>query len=121
MPSTPSPQRARDIAAAAQAGDVVVARAPGSVELLGESCTATGGMLLTAALPVDAAVAVAVTDSGNLVVRDGEEVHEMPMPGAPVHGLPPTATAVADAVAALQNAVHLAPHAGRGLDVSQKE
>lgn len=118
MPSTPSPQRAREIAAAAQAGDVVVARAPGSVELLGESCTATGGMLLTAALPVDAAVAVAVTDSGNLVVRDGEEIHEMAMPDAPVHGLPPTATAVADAVAALQNAVHLAPSAGRGIDVS---
>ncbi|WP_448852285.1 GHMP family kinase ATP-binding protein [Corynebacterium sp. 335C] len=118
MPSTPAPQRARETAAAAQAGDVVVARAPGSVELLGEPCAATGGMLLTAALPADAAVAVAETDGGELVIRDGSDVHRVPMPDAPVDGLPPRAASVAAAVAALQQGAHLAPKPGGGLDVS---
>ena len=80
--------------------DATIAHAPGSVELLGETCAATGGMLLATALPVSADVALEPNDTGELIVastRIGDET-PLPMPDAIPAGYPAEVTAVAAAV-----------------------
>lgn len=112
--------------------DATIAYAPGSVELLGDTCAATGGMLLATALPVTVAVSVEVGsgDAGpasstsaasgatdELVIISSREEIRLPMPDAVPAGYPAAVTAIAAAVVALQTAVHLIPRTGRGLTI----
>jgi len=99
--------------------DATIAHAPGSVELLGETCAATGGMLLATALPESVAVALEPNDTGELIVastRIGDET-PLPMPDAIPAGYPAEVTAVAAAVVALQHTMHLIPRTGAGVTV----
>lgn len=99
--------------------EATIAHAPGSVELLGEACAATGGMLLATALPVSVAVALEENDADELVViaaRTGEETR-LPMPDAVPPAYPTEVTAIAAAVVALQHTTHLIPRTGSGLTV----
>ena len=82
--------------------DATIAHAPGSVELLGEACAATGGMLLATALPASTAVALEANDTDELVVISPREETRLPMPDAVPAGYPHDVTAVAAAVVALQ-------------------
>ena len=61
-----SVRRVRDAAGAGATG----AQAPGSVELLGEACSATGGMLLATALSETAAVAIEPIEGDELVIAN---------------------------------------------------
>lgn len=93
------------------------AYAPGSVELLGEPCAATGGMLLASALGECAAVALEPVDGNELIVESALDEVRMPMPDAVPVGYPKEATAIAAAVLAMTHTVHLIPR-GEGLKVT---
>ena len=69
MPVPAAVERVRESAGT----DATIAHAPGSVELLGETCAATGGMLLATALPVSTAVALEPNDTGELTVISTRE------------------------------------------------
>ncbi|MEJ5920218.1 hypothetical protein [Corynebacterium sp. H78] len=95
-----------------------VAFAPGSVDLLGEECAATGGMLLASAIPVYAAVGVEEIPEQELVVVVGREEHRMPYPDSVPEAYPPVVTAVIAAIIALQHSVHLVPRTSGGVKVT---
>lgn len=112
-----SVRRVRDAAGAGATG----AQAPGSVELLGEACSATGGMLLATALSETAAVAIEPIEGDELVITAAgapayDEVR-MPMPDTVPAGYPKEATAIAAAIAAMTHVVHLVPRTS-GLKVT---
>ncbi len=98
--------------------DASVAYAPGSIDLLGEDCSASGGMLLATALPVHAAVGIEELDSPELVVTYKHETTTMAFPDAVPEAYGPIPTAVAAAVVALQHNMHLLPRAHNGLKVT---
>lgn len=113
MPVPAAVERVRESAGT----DATIAHAPGSVELLGETCAATGGMLLATALPVSAAVALEPNDTGELTVISTREETSLPMPDAVPAGYPAEVTAIAAAVVAMQHTMHLIPRTGSGLTV----
>lgn len=113
MPVPAAVERVRESAGT----DATIAHAPGSVELLGETCAATGGMLLATALPVSAAVALEPNDTGELTVISTREKTSLPMPDAVPAGYPAEVTAIAAAVVAMQHTMHLIPRTGSGLTV----
>ncbi|MBV7295812.1 hypothetical protein KRX51_07790 [Corynebacterium sp. TAE3-ERU12] len=94
------------------------AHAPGSIELIGEPCSRTGGMLITAALPVSAAVALVPTKDGTLTVRSNGSVHTMDMPESVPEDLPQPVASVAAAVVALAHIIHVIPRMDAGLDIT---
>ncbi|MFC3849862.1 galactokinase family protein [Corynebacterium hansenii] len=115
MPVPAAVERVRESAGP----DATIAHAPGSVELLGETCAATGGMLLATALPASVAVALEPNDSGELTVisaKTGEET-SLPMPDSVPEAYPAEVTAVAAAIVALQHTMHLIPRTDSGITV----
>lgn len=100
--------------------DATVAFAPGSIDLLGEDCHTSGGMLLASALPVYAAVAIEEIADPELVVEYQRQRHAMPMPDAIPEAFPPIPTAVAATLVALQHSLHLVPRNDGGLKVTIK-
>lgn len=95
-----------------------VAYAPGSINLLGEECTCSGGLLLAHALPVYAAVGVEEIDDEELRVVFGREETTMPLPDAIPDAFPPVPTAVAAVFVALQHSLHIVPRTRGGLKVT---
>nr|WP_120492324.1 hypothetical protein [Corynebacterium lactis] len=95
-----------------------VAYAPGSIDLLGEDCSSTGGMLLASALPVHAAVGVEDIEEQKLVVVYKRDTTTMDFPDSYPEGFGPIPTAVATAIVALQHNLHLVPRTSGGLKVT---
>lgn len=96
----------------------VFAQAPGSVELLGDPCSRSGGMVVASALPVYSAVAMTPDQSGELTVIYREESFTTPLPDSVPEGLPWVVESVALAVNALQHSMHLIPLNGTGMTVT---
>lgn len=108
MPVPVSVRRVRDAAGAGATG----AQAPGSVELLGEACASTGGMLLATALRETAAVALEPVEGDELIIAAAGGARDeirMPMPDTVPVGYPKEATAIAAAIVAMTHVVHLVP------------
>lgn len=95
-----------------------VAYAPGAINLLGEDCAASGGMLLTTAIPAYAAVGIEEIDEHKLVITYKRETTEMDFPDSVPPAFGPVPTAVAAAVVALQHSLHLVPRHSSGLKVT---
>lgn len=113
MPVPAAVERVRESAGT----DATIAHAPGSVELLGETCAATGGMLLATALPQSAAVAIEDNDTGDLVIDSGRGEESLPMPDAVPEGRSAEVTGIAAAIVALQHTMHLIPRTESGITV----
>lgn len=96
----------------------VFAQAPGSVEILGDPCTRAGGMLITSALPVYAAVALTPDTSGELTVNYRGDTFSTPLPDSVSDDLPWVVEAVALAVNALQHNTHQIPVNDIGMTVT---
>lgn len=95
-----------------------VAYAPGSINLLGEECACSGGLLLAHALPVYAAVGVEEIDDEELRIVFGREETSMPLPDAVPDAFAPIPTAVAAVFVALQHSLHIVPRTRGGLKVT---
>ncbi|ALA68587.1 hypothetical protein [Corynebacterium lactis] len=95
-----------------------VAYAPGSIDLLGEDCSSSGGMLLASAIPVHAAVGVEEIEEQKLIVTYKRDTTTMDFPDSAPEGFGPIPSAVATAIVALQHGVHLVPRTSGGLKVT---
>lgn len=95
-----------------------VAYAPGAINLLGEDCSCSGGILLTTAIPVYAAVGIEEIDEQKLIIAYKRETTTMDFPDSVPTAFSPVPTAVAAAVVALQHSLHLVPRNSGGLKVT---
>lgn len=95
-----------------------VAYAPGVINLLGEDCAASGGMLLTTAIPAYAAAGIEEIDDNRLVVTFKRETTTMEFPNSIPTAYGAIPTAVAAAIVSLQHSLRLLPRRGAGLKVT---
>ena len=95
-----------------------VAYAPGSINLLGEDCASSGGMLLTTAIPAYAAVGIEEIDEQQLIVVYKRETTKMDFPDSVPAAFSQVPTAVAATIVALQHSLHLVPRNSNGLKVT---
>lgn len=95
-----------------------VAYAPGSINLLGEDCASSGGILLTTAIPAYAAVGIEEIDEQQLIVVYKRETTKMDFPDSVPAAFSQVPTAVAATIVALQHSLHLVPRNSNGLKVT---